>query len=337
VPESPPKAGKTPPTLIAVAVVLTVAAAVVLSPFVVPCVLAAWAAELARPLRLRLERVLAGRRRAAAALTVLLLVLVVAPLGAAVVVLAIGARELLQEAKNAFESGSFGRALGPATPTFDQIVELARTSGAASAAFVLGTLRGSARAAIAFVVFLFGFYAFSAHRERFGEWLARSAPVPRAAFDRLSAAFYETGRGLVIGVGLTALAQGVVATIAYLALGIPRAILFGFVTAVAAIVPGVGTGFVWVPLAVALAATGHPIRALVLVACGAGVISVIDNVLRPMLARYGKLELPTFVLFASMLGGVLVLGPAGVVLGPLAARLAAEAIALARRDANTER
>jgi predicted PurR-regulated permease PerM len=190
------------------------------------------------------------------------------------------------------------------------------------------------------VVFLGAVHSILVHRERLGAWFARSAPISPGALERLTHAFYETGRGLIVGVGLTALVQGVIATIAYLALGIPRAPVFGFLTSLAAIVPSVGTGFVWGPIAAVLAATGHAGRAVILVACGVGVISVVDNILRPTLARFGKLDLPTFVLFLSMLGGVFAIGPSGLVMGPLFVRMAVEALDIWRappddREANS--
>jgi predicted PurR-regulated permease PerM len=153
-------------------------------------------------------------------------------------------------------------------------------------------------------------------------------PIPSEAFARLTNAFRETGRGLIVAGGGTALVQGAVATVAYVAIGIPRALLLGPLTALCAIVPLVGTGLVWVPLAIELGATGQYWRAGVVVAVGAGVHSLIDNFIRPLFARYGRLTLPTFVVFVSMIGGVAVFGAAGALLGPLVVRLCAESLAI---------
>ena len=61
------------------------------------------------------------------------------------------------------------------------------------------------------------------------------------ALDRLRAAFHETGRGLLVGVGLTCAAQGLVAMIAYLALGVPLIVAF-LLAATVAIGGGLGAG-----------------------------------------------------------------------------------------------
>jgi predicted PurR-regulated permease PerM len=305
---------------------LVLGSGIVLFPFITPFVLAAWVAELMRPALVRAERLFLGRRGAVTVITVMLLLVIVGPLAAAIAVLAVDASQLLTQLRIALESGSLPKALAPSTPTLDQLVQLVRTYGPSSLRVLSGTLRVSARAVVSFVVFLGAIYSISVHRERLGAWFIRSVPMKSRVLERLANAFYETGRGLIIGVGLTALVQGVIATIAYLALGIPRAPVFGFLTALVAIVPGIGSWFVWGPIAAVLAATGYTGRALILVVCGVGVISVVDNVLRPTLTRFGKLDLPMFVLFLSMLGGVLTMGPSGLVMGPLLVRLALEAL-----------
>jgi len=57
----------------------------------------------------------------------------------------------------------------------------------------------------------------------------------------------------------------------------------------------------------------------------------VDNFMRPALARFGRLRVPTFVLFCAMLGGLVAFGPAGLLLGPLFVRLAMEGLRQWRR------
>ena len=54
---------------------------------------------------------------------------------------------------------------------------------------------------------------------------------------------------------------------------------------------------------------------------------------RPMLSRYGKLRMPTFLLLISMLGGLALFGAWGVLLGPLLVRLAVEGLEILRERA----
>jgi predicted PurR-regulated permease PerM len=186
--------------------------------------------------------------------------------------------------------------------------------------------RASATAVLAALVFVAALYTFAVDGVRAYDWLEAHAPIPRQSLARLAGAFCETGRGLIIAGGGTALVQGALATAAYVAIGLPRALVLGPLTALSALVPVVGTGLVWVPLAVELGATGQYWRAGAVGAVGAGVLSLVDNFVRPMFARHGHLELPTFVIFISMLGGVATFGATGALLGPLVVRLCVEAL-----------
>jgi predicted PurR-regulated permease PerM len=142
----------------------------------------------------------------------------------------------------------------------------------------------------------------------------------------------ETGRGLLASVVLTALVQAVVATVVYAILGVPRALILGFATFIAAMIPSVGSALVWLPVALGLLFADHPTRAAVLFALGLGVISTSDNVLRPLLARWGSLQLHPFLVLFSMLGGVMILGGWGLILGPLVLRLGLEVLSLVRES-----
>lgn len=67
-------------------------------------------------------------------------------------------------------------------------------------------------------------------------------------------------------------------------------------------------------------------------AVGVLAIGTVDNVLRPVFARIGNLELPTFVLLTSIFDGLAIFGMWGVILGPLFTRLAKEAIVLSHQE-----
>ena len=62
-------------------------------------------------------------------------------------------------------------------------------------------------------IFVLGVYEFLVNGTRAYDWLVEHAPIPRACVHRLANAFSETGRGLFVGMGLTALLQGIAATI----------------------------------------------------------------------------------------------------------------------------
>ncbi len=142
----------------------------------------------------------------------------------------------------------------------------------------------------------------------------RTLPVSDDFQERVLRTFHGVSGSMVKGTLLTALAQGVVAGITYLFLGIP-AFFWGAMTAICALVPAVGTGLVTIPLTVAFMVRGQWVSAIVL-AIVAVLISAMDNLLRPYLVE-GELKLHPVWVLLSILGGVSVFGPTGIVLGPL--------------------
>jgi predicted PurR-regulated permease PerM len=189
---------------------------------------------------------------------------------------------------------------------------------------------------VALFIYFAGAYTLLVDGESAWQWVRQNSPLRPAQLDRFGAAFHETGRGLLIGVGLTSATQALAATVAYLALGVPRALVLGPITGLASVIPFLGTALVWGPIAVSLFIAGHTIKGIILVIIGVTVIGTIDNVLRPVYARLGTLQMPMFLLFVSVFGGLGAFGTWGAILGPLIVRLAMEALSLRKEAEATE-
>lgn len=302
--------------------------------------LASWTATLTRPLLSRFERGLKGRRRAAAALSLLLFVALALPLALMAVGVISGAQELLAMVKNSASATSALESLtaapddaAPRLPSsLSDLVALAQRAGTEGLGMLTDLAGAAARALIGLFLYFGGAYALLLDSSAVWNWLKAHVPVDARHLDRLGAAFHETGRGLLLGVGLTALTQGLAATAIYFALGVPRAWVLGPITGIASVIPFVGTALVWAPISLGLLLTDRPIKALVLVVLGIGVIGLIDNLLRPIYARLGALQMPMFLLFGSVFGGLAVFGTWGALIGPLIVRLAIEALTIAREE-----
>jgi predicted PurR-regulated permease PerM len=88
-----------------------------------------------------------------------------------------------------------------------------------------------------------------------------------------------------------------------------------------ALIPVLGTFIVWAPIAAYLALSGSIGKALFLVGWGALVVGSVDNILYPYLVG-DKLRLHTVPTFFSVLGGIALFGPAGLILGPMSLAIA---------------
>lgn len=319
---------------------LCAAALVVLWPLWPALVLAAWTAALTRPLLVRFERGLRGRRRAAGALSLLLFVVLALPLALMGVGIITGAEELLITVRDSASAKSALESLmsSPDTPfslprDFSEVMGLVQRFGSQGLGLLTNLAGAAARALVGLFIYFGGAYVFLVDSQPLWGWVQRHSPLSAPTLERLAAAFHETGRGLLVGVGLTSLTQGVAATIIYLSLDVPRAWVLGPITGIAAVVPMVGTSLVWGPIALGLCLTGHAIKGVILLVLGVVVISMIDNLLRPLYARLGALQMPTYLLFVSVFGGLAAFGTWGALVGPLVVRLTMEALALMKEEA----
>jgi predicted PurR-regulated permease PerM len=301
--------------------------------------LAGWTAALAHPLVVRLERALSGRRRAAGVLVFLVFVLVATPLVVTAAGIVVGVRDLLEviatssSAEGALEWIAVGGAGDVRSQhSFRDVTEVLRGFGTEGLGLMTDIAGAAAKGLLVAFVYFAATFTFIVEGRSEWDWVKRHAPLPPVQLERFMAAFQETGRGLLVGVGLTTLAQGLAATIAFVALGVPQGWVLGPLTGIAGVVPVVGSTVIWGPIAVGLLLTGHPVKATILVVVGVAVISTIDNLLRPVFARMGALQIPLLLLFVSIIGGVMMFGPSGAIIGPLAVRLAMEALGMIKSD-----
>ncbi|MCX5788903.1 MAG: AI-2E family transporter [Elusimicrobia bacterium] len=140
-------------------------------------------------------------------------------------------------------------------------------------------------------------------------------PLSTALKGRLAERIKDTVEGVVRGAVIVGLAQGFVAMVGFLVVGARAAILLGCLTAVASLVPAVGTAMVWVPVSLGYLVTGSLWKGVFLIVWGL-LISTVDSVLRPMVVG-SKADIPFLWLTLSLLGGIQAFGIKGLILGPL--------------------
>jgi predicted PurR-regulated permease PerM len=86
------------------------------------------------------------------------------------------------------------------------------------------------------------------------------------------------------------------------------------------LLPAIGAGLIWAPVAVYFLLTGAIWHGVILIAFGVLVIGLVDNILRPILV--GKdTQMPDYVVLISTLGGMALFGLNGFVIGPAIAAL----------------
>ncbi len=128
--------------------------------------------------------------------------------------------------------------------------------------------------------------------------------------------------------------QGALGGLGFAIVGLPAPVFWGVAMAFFSLVPVVGSGLIFVPASLWLGFAGHWGRAVVLLAICAGISTIVDNVLRPVLLG-GRTELSGLVIFISVLGGVNLFGMLGLVLGPILVAMAAGVLSVYQESAES--
>lgn len=198
------------------------------------------------------------------------------------------------------------RALASST---SELAQRALSIGANAAAFVL-----------AFGVGLYATFFLLRDGDRIGPAIVRALPLEPPVAERLSAKLLLVVRATIKGSGVVAIVQGALGAITFWIVGLPAALLWGVMMAIASLLPAIGPAIIWGPVAVYLLATGAIWQAIVVIASGMLLIGLADNLLRPILVGRDT-GIPDWLVLVTTLGGIQVMGLSGIVVGPLAGAL----------------
>jgi predicted PurR-regulated permease PerM len=184
-----------------------------------------------------------------------------------------------------------------------------------------GLLRNSVRIITQLVVMLFLLFFLFRDRALALSSLCSLLPLRDDESSELLERVGDTILATALGRLTIAAIQGVLGGLAFWVLGVPSVILWAFTLTACAMIPAFGSFLVWGPVAVYLGLTGHWGKAALLGLWGAVIVSTIDNILYPVLVG-SHLRAHTATILLSVLGGIAVFGPIGIVLGPVLFTLA---------------
>lgn len=127
-------------------------------------------------------------------------------------------------------------------------------------------------------------------------------------------------RAVALGTLLTAVCQGTLVGLSFAFTGLPSPVVFGVLASLAALIPLVGSSLVWVPAAFVLVAHGRVGAAIFLAFWGLVVVSMVDNIVRPLVVS-GRAEISTLPVLLGLMGGLATFGAIGIILGPVVVAL----------------
>ena len=132
--------------------------------------------------------------------------------------------------------------------------------------------------------------------------------------------FTSTTRATLKGTFIIGTIQGVIGGVLFYVTDIQGALIWGVLMAIGATIPALGAWVIWAPIGILNLAMGHTAEGVIILAVGGLVISLIDNLLRPILV--GKdIQMHPLLVFLSTVGGIVIFGISGFVIGPVIAAL----------------
>jgi predicted PurR-regulated permease PerM len=183
---------------------------------------------------------------------------------------------------------------------------------------VLGTGQFLGSLLIGLGVMVISLYYFLADGPAMIRTLMRLSPLDDRYEEQLLTEFATVSRAVVVATLLSAFAQGLLASIGYYFAGFDSVFLLTVLTMFLAMVPFVGAAGVWGGCALWLYFyDGRTAAAVALAVYGAAVVSMIDNLIKPMVL-HGQSSLHPLLALLSVLGGVKAMGPIGIFIGPMA-------------------
>ena len=318
-------------------ILVTLVFVAIIADFLLPIFWAATLAVLFRPVYVQLVQRLNNRRSLASLFTLLLICLtVLLPawfVSVAVINEAAGLYARLQSGE--IDLASWVDWLRAALPqisdfferygmTADELKSKLSSFAVTSSQFVgslaVSTGQNVARFAVMFVLMLYLLFFIIRDGDDMLELIIIALPLGDERERALLQKFAEVSRAAIKGTLVIAIVQGALGGIIFAILGIDAAVFWGVVMAILSLVPVVGAFLVWFPASIMLFAGGQVVSALILFLFGAIVISLVDNLLRPLLVGRDT-RMPDYLILLSTLGGLTVFGASGIVIGPIVAAL----------------
>jgi predicted PurR-regulated permease PerM len=169
---------------------------------------------------------------------------------------------------------------------------------------------------VGFGVLIVALYYFLADGPAMIKTFMRLSPLEDRYEEQLLQEFTTVSRAVVVATLLSAVVQGLLAGVGYFFAGLGSVALLTMLTMLFALIPFVGGTLIWLPCCIWLFVEGNTTAALVLFVYCVVVVSMSDNIVKPLVLQ-GQSNLHPLLALLSVLGGVKAMGPIGIVVGPM--------------------
>ena len=186
-----------------------------------------------------------------------------------------------------------------------------------AAPLALGGVQALVGSLIGLAIMVLALYYFFADGPGMIATLMKLSPLDDNYERELLDKFSDISRAVVVATLLSALVQGILAGVGYFFAGVSQIFFLSALTMLLALVPFIGAAAVWVPVCAWIFLYEQRTWPAVLLAvyCVA-IVSMVDNVIKPLVLR-DRSNLHPLLALLSVIGGVQALGPIGILVGPM--------------------
>lgn len=203
--------------------------------------------------------------------------------------------------------------------TFDIKQEITRIIASLSSN-IQAFLSATVQTIFKFLLVILTLFYFLKDGERIRARLVKLSPLKVENTEKILSTYTHTVNGVLKGYIAIALAQGILMGVGLRIFGVPHSALWGTLAGIASLIPMIGTAMISIPAIGYLIITGSPQAGLGMAVWAATLVGTIDNVLNPFIV--GKqTALPPLVILFAILGGLTIMGPIGILFGPIAVSL----------------
>ncbi|HDH07464.1 MAG TPA: AI-2E family transporter [Candidatus Moranbacteria bacterium] len=226
-------------------------------------------------------------------------------------------QKLADNVVDRFENSPFLRSLNLENMLSQkELVESAKSLAVGTLAIVQKTYKGIAGFAFwAFVTF-FALYYFLIEGKNIIKKIIYLSPLSDNHEKMLVEKFVSISRATLKGMLIIGIIQGFIGGVTLALVGVSSPVIWGVVMTILSVIPILGSGLVWFPAGMIMIFLGNIWQGIIILAVGLGIISTIDNLLRPKLIGRDTQMHPLLVFFSTV-GGIIVFGLAGFIIGPI--------------------
>lgn len=303
----------------------------ILRPFLYVIILAIMCAIVFHPLQQKILHMVRSQAFAALLTTIIVVVVIVVPF----VLLGI---KIFQEARDYYaflvysaDKNTIIIVVREITHTIQQFIPLDQSfsidinqyskQGLAWLLNHLGFVFGSiTKLVFHFFIFIIATYYALKDGPKLKKILIDLSPLENSDDENIFRKIKDTTSSVIKGSLAVACAQGLLATLGFILFGVPNPMLWGIAATLASLIPGIGTALVMIPAVLFIFFTKGTFLALGLLVWATILVGLIDNILGPIFIGQG-IHVHPFIVFISVMGGIVFFGPIGFLLGPLSISL----------------